>query len=81
MIFFIVLKLFRIPGGTQQMFLLGRLRPKSNPLPFYMAIFHEKGTPFVYRLLTNAAPLTHLVIKIPHSGGAIIASTPRFRIC
>ena len=24
-------------------------------------IFHEKGTPFVYRLLTNGSPFTYLV--------------------
>ena len=32
-------------------------------------------TPFVYLLLTNATPFTHLVMKIPLSGGAIIRCT------
>ena len=51
------------PGGrgysTNLMFTLGGSAPRSNPLPFLTyAIFHEKGTPFVYRLLTNGTPFT-----------------------
>ena len=49
-------------GGTQQMFTRGGSAPRSNPLPFLTyVIFHEKGTPFVYRLLTNGTPFTKLV--------------------
>ena len=47
MIFVIVLKLFRIPGGvTQQMFLLGGSAPRSNPLPFYIPFFTKRY--FIY---------------------------------
>ena len=49
-------------GGTQQIFIRVRLRPKVQPLSLLSTIFHEKVTPFVYRLLlTNGTPFTYLV--------------------
>ena len=39
----------------------GRLRPEVQPLTLLYTIFHEKGTPFVYLLLTNGTPFTYLV--------------------
>ena len=55
MIFVIVLKLFRIPGGgggTQQMFLLGGSALRSTePLTLLYTIFHEKGILFIYFIL------------------------------
>ena len=39
----------------------GGLRPEIQPLTPLYTIFHEKGTPFVYLLLTNGAPFTYLV--------------------
>ena len=50
-----------LPGGggdTQQMFIRGGSARRFNPL---YTIFHEKGTPFVYLLLTNGTPFTNLV--------------------
>ena len=44
--------------GTQQIFMRGGSAPRSNLLPFLYTIFHEKGTPFVYLLLTNGTPFT-----------------------
>ena len=49
------------PGGTQQFFFTRRLRPEFQPLTLSYTIFHEKGTPFVYLLLTNGTPFTYLV--------------------
>ena len=40
-------------GGTQQIFIRGGSTQRSNLLPFLDTIFHEKGTPFIYLLLTN----------------------------
>ena len=34
----------------------GRLRPEVQPLNLSYTIFHKKGTPFVYLLLTNGIP-------------------------
>ena len=34
----------------------GRLRPMVQPVTFLYTIFLEKGTPFVYLLLTNGTP-------------------------
>ena len=49
-------------GGTQQIFIRVRLRPKVQPLSLLSTIFQEKVTPFVYRLLlTNSTPFTYLV--------------------
>ena len=39
----------------------GGLCPKVQPLTLLYTIFHEKGTPFVYLLLTNGTPFTNLV--------------------
>ena len=40
---------------------MGRLGPVAQPLTLLCTIFHEKGTPFIYLLLTNGPPFTHLV--------------------
>ena len=48
-------------GGTQQLFIQGGSTPRSNPLPFYIPFFAEKGTPFIYLLLTNVTLFTYLV--------------------
>ena len=32
------------------------LRPEVEPITLLYTIFHEKGTPFVYLLLTNGTP-------------------------
>ena len=39
----------------------GRLRPEVQPLTLLKTIFCEKGTPFVYLLLTDSTPSTYLV--------------------
>ena len=40
----------------------GKLCPRSNPLPFYNhTIFHKKGTPFIYLLLSNGTPFTFII--------------------
>ena len=39
----------------------GRLRPEVQPLTLSYTIFHEKGSPFVFLLLTNDTALTYLV--------------------
>ena len=51
------------PGGREYTtnFFTGRLRPEVKPLTLLYTIFHEKGTPFVYLLLTNGTPFTYLV--------------------
>ena len=51
----------QIPGGYSTNFYTGRLRPEVQPLTLLYTIFHEKGTPFVYLLLTNGTPFTYLV--------------------
>ena len=38
-----------------------RLRPEVQPLTLFKTIFCEKGTPFLYLLLTNDTPFTYLV--------------------
>ena len=45
----------------------GRLRTKVQPLTLLYTIFHEKGTPFVYLLLTNGTlfTITSLELCIP----------------
>ena len=40
---------------------MGRLCPVAQPLTLLYTVFDEKGTPFVYLLLTNGIPFTHLV--------------------
>ena len=41
------------------MFIEGGSAPRSNPFTLLYTIFHEKGTPFVYLLLTNGTPSTY----------------------
>ena len=48
-------------GGYSLNVYTGRLRPEVQPLTLLYTIFHEKGTPFVYLLLTNGTPFTYLV--------------------
>ena len=50
-------------SGTQQMFTRGGSSPEVQPLTLLYTIFHENGIPFVYMLLTNGTPFTHLVEK------------------
>ena len=42
-------------------FYTGRLHPEVQPLTLLETIFHEKGTPLVYPLLTNGTDFTYLV--------------------
>ena len=42
---------------------MGRFRPKVRPLTLLYTLFHEKGFPFVYLLLTNGTPFTYPVYK------------------
>ena len=39
----------------------GRLHPEVQTITLSCTIFHEKGTPFIYLLLTNGTPFTYLV--------------------
>ena len=39
----------------------GRFRPEVQSLILLYTIFHKKGTPFIYLLLTNGTPFTDLV--------------------
>ena len=48
-------------GGFSTHFYKARLLPEVQPLTLLYTIFHEKGTPFVYLLLTNGTPFTYLV--------------------
>ena len=48
-------------GGYQQIIVPGGSALRSNPITILYTIFHEKGTPFVYLLLTNGTPFTCLV--------------------
>ena len=41
--------------------LYGEGLPKVEPLTLFNTIFHRKGNPFVYLLLTNGTPFTYLV--------------------
>ena len=49
------------PGGYSTNVYTGRLRPEVQPLTLLYTIFHKKGTPFVYILLTNGTTFTYLV--------------------
>ena len=40
--------LVKTPGGNQQMFIRGGLRPAVQPLILLCTIFHKKGAPFEY---------------------------------
>ena len=48
-------------GGGINNFIWGRLRPEVQPLTLLYTIVDRKGSPSVYLLLTNGAPLTYLV--------------------
>ena len=48
-------------GYLLNKFLYGKAVPEVQPLTLLYTIFHEKGTPLVYLLLTNGTPFTHLV--------------------
>ena len=38
--------------------------PPRGPTPYpFISLFHQKGTPFVYHLLTNGSPFTYLVYR------------------
>ena len=50
-----------IPAGYSTNFYTGRLLPEVQPITLSYTIFHEKGTPFVYLLMTNSTPYTYLV--------------------
>jgi len=47
-------------GGGLKKFYPGRLRAEVQPLTLLFTIFEIKGTPFIYRLLTNDTPFTYL---------------------
>ena len=52
------------PGGWgvySTNFYSGRLSPEVQPLTLLYTTFHEKGTPFIYLLLTNGTHFTYLV--------------------
>ena len=51
----------RATGVLNKFFSRGGSTPRSNPLPFLTAFFHDKGTPFVYLLLTTGTLFTYLV--------------------
>ena len=61
--FFFVLSIIICPDqfGYSTNVYTGRLRPEVQPLTLLYTIFHEKGTPFVYLLLTKGAPFKYLV--------------------
>ena len=52
-------------GGLRNKCLYGEAPPRIVQLlqlfSYLFTIFHEKGTPFVYLLLTNDAPFKYLV--------------------
>ena len=47
--------------GRAKKCLSGRLPPEVQPRTLLYTISHNKGTPFVYLLLTNGTPFTYLV--------------------
>ena len=51
----------RKAGGYSTKFVTERLRPEVQPLTLLHTIIHEKGTLFVYLLLTNGISFTYLV--------------------
>ena len=55
-----------VPEGYLRNVYTGRVRPEIQPLTLLHTSFHEKGTPFVYLLLTNGAPFKYLVYRILH---------------
>ena len=48
-------------GGCSTKFYTGRLRPKVQPLTPFIFLTEKVTLPFVYLLLTNGTPSTHLV--------------------
>ena len=48
-------------GGCSTKFYTGRLRPKVLPLTPFIFLTEKVTLPFVYLLLTNGTPSTHLV--------------------
>ena len=48
-------------GGYSIYFYTARHRPEVLPVTLSYTIFHEKGTPLVYLLLTNGTPFIYLV--------------------
>ena len=53
-------------GGVLNKFFYREALPRgSNPYPLIYTIFHEKGTPFVYFLLTNGT-LSDTLFKTLH---------------
>ena len=50
------------PGGTQQSFIRGSSASNSNPffVTLRLAFATEKGTPFIYLLLTDGTPFAYL---------------------
>ena len=47
-------------GGIFNLILYGEAPPRLQPLTFLYTIYYEKGTPFVYLLLTNGTPFTKI---------------------
>ena len=56
-------------GGALKKFYTGRLRPSSNPIPFYVSFVDRKGASLVYLTLTNLCPFTDL-----QSGAKVVDS-------
>ena len=51
-------------GGTQHSFIRGGSAPRSKPLSFYIPFLMEKGTPFVYLLLTTGTRTRNLKLEL-----------------
>ena len=65
-------------GGVINNFYTGRLRPEVQPLTILYNIFHEnlneKGSPFVYLLLTNGTPSKKLSVSQRYKAKKFICS-------
>ena len=61
LIFFISSKVKKYQVRYSTNVYMGRLRPEVQTITLSCTIFHEKGTPFIYLLLTNGTPFTYLV--------------------
>lgn len=48
-------------GSCSTKFYTGRLRPKVQPLTPFIFLTEKVPLPFVYLLVTNGTPFTHLV--------------------
>ena len=53
-IILLILRLFPGGGGTEQNFIVGRLRPEIQPLTFLYTIFDREGLPSVYLFLVHS---------------------------